>query len=65
MHEINWGKSLEFLPTFTIKEIEKHRDASGKQFPVLCASKSVLKPDWLKVDRVHVWLGKVALAIMS
>ena len=28
---INWGKSLEFLPTFTIKEIEKHRDASGKQ----------------------------------
>ena len=28
---IDWGKSLEFLPTFTIKEIEKHRDASGKQ----------------------------------
>ena len=28
---IDWGKSLEFLPTFTIKEIKKHRDASGKQ----------------------------------
>ena len=28
---IDWGKSLEFLPTFTIKEIEKHGDASGKQ----------------------------------
>ena len=31
MCRIDWGKSLEFLPTFTIKEIEKHRDASGKQ----------------------------------
>ena len=34
MREINCGKSSEFLPTLTIKEIEKHRDASGKQFPV-------------------------------
>ena len=31
MCRIDWGKFLEFLPTFTIKEIEKHRDASGKQ----------------------------------
>ena len=23
---IDWGKSFQFLPTFTIKEIEKHRD---------------------------------------
>ena len=28
---IDWGKSLEFLLTFAIKEIEKHQDASGKQ----------------------------------
>ena len=28
--EISWGKSLEMLPQFTIKEIEQHRQLSGK-----------------------------------
>ena len=27
---ISWGKSLEMLPQFTIKEIEQHRQLSGK-----------------------------------
>ena len=31
MREIDSGKSLEFLATFAIQEMEKHRDASGKQ----------------------------------
>ena len=31
MRQIDWGKSLEFLPTFTIRVIEKYRDESGKQ----------------------------------
>ena len=28
--ETSWGKSLEMLPQFTIKEIERHRQLSGK-----------------------------------
>ena len=28
--ETSWGKSLEMLPQFTIKEIEQHRQSSGK-----------------------------------
>ena len=28
--ETSWGKSLEMLPQFTIKEIEQHRQLSGK-----------------------------------
>ena len=28
--ETSWGKSLEMLPQFTIKEIEQHRKLSGK-----------------------------------
>ena len=28
--EIPWGKSLEMLPQFTLKEIEQHRQLSGK-----------------------------------
>ena len=28
--EISWKKSLEMLPQFTIKEIEQHRQLSGK-----------------------------------
>ena len=28
--EVSWGKSLEMLPQFTIKEIEQHRQLSGK-----------------------------------
>ena len=28
--ETSWGKSLEMLPLFTIKEIEQHRQLSGK-----------------------------------
>ena len=28
--EISWGKSLEMLAQFTIKEIEQHRQSSGK-----------------------------------
>ena len=27
---ISWGKSLEMLPQLTIKEIERHRQLSGK-----------------------------------
>ena len=27
---INWGKSLEYMPVVTIKEIEMHRNESGK-----------------------------------
>ena len=30
-----WSKSLEALPIFTIREIEAHRQASGKQNPVM------------------------------
>ena len=29
--EKSWGKSLANLPTFTIREIELHRQKSGKQ----------------------------------
>ena len=28
--ETSWGKFLEMLPQFTIKEIEQHRQLSGK-----------------------------------
>ena len=28
--ETSWGKSLEMLPQFTIKEIERHRQLSGR-----------------------------------
>ena len=28
--ETSWGKSVEMLPLFTIKEIEQHRQLSGK-----------------------------------
>ena len=28
--DTSWGKSLEMLPQFTIKEIEQHRQLSGK-----------------------------------
>ena len=28
--DISWGNSLEWLPQFTIKEIEQHRQLSGK-----------------------------------
>ena len=28
--ETSWGKSLEMLPQFTIKEIEQHRQLSGR-----------------------------------
>ena len=28
--ETSWGKSLEMLPQFTIKDIEQHRQLSGK-----------------------------------
>ena len=28
--DISWVKSLEMLPQFTIKEIEQHRQLSGK-----------------------------------
>lgn len=31
----NWGKSLAELPIFTRREIEAHRQASGKQNPVM------------------------------
>ena len=28
--EISWGKSLEMLPQFKIKEIEQHRQLGGR-----------------------------------
>ena len=28
--ETSWGKSLEMLPQFTIKEIDQHRQLSGR-----------------------------------
>ena len=33
--DMDWGKSLEELPLFTIKEIDLHRQNSGKSAPII------------------------------
>ena len=48
-----WTKSLKFMPTFTIKEIEKHRLASGKKRGI-AISKTLERGRKFKEERYEV-----------